>query len=48
MNKDKKMDKIVRKIETLSKTVESNMMKLEAIGSLNEHLMQQLKMHQRQ
>ena len=38
MSKDKKVDEIIKKMETLSKTVESNMVKLEAIGSLNETL----------
>ena len=32
------LDEIIKKMETLSKTVESNMVKLEAIGSLNETL----------
>ena len=38
MSKDKKADEIIKKMETLSKTVECNMVKLEAIGSLNETL----------
>ena len=38
MSKDKKVNEIIRKMETLSKTVESNMVKLEAIGSLKETL----------
>ena len=38
MSKDKKVEEIIKKMETLSKTVESNMVKLEAIGSLNETL----------